>query len=76
MRNSTEKHNLPETRLAKRLLNVWELADLLNCSPKAIRRWADSGRIPRPIKLGSLVRFDKESIEKWIDAGCPKCTRS
>lgn len=53
------------------LLDVGTVAAACDCSPRHIYRLADSDRMPRPIKLGSLVRWRKDDIMAWIDAGCP-----
>ncbi len=58
------------------LLNVRAVADLLDCSPRHVYRMADAGKMPRPLKLGQLVRWKRrggptDSIEGWIAAGCP-----
>ena len=41
------------------------------CSPRHIYRLADAGKMPRPVKLGALVRWNRVTIQEWIDAGCP-----
>jgi excisionase family DNA binding protein len=53
------------------LLNVHSVAKLLACSPRHARRLADTGRMPRPVKLGALVRWSRQEIEDWIAQGCP-----
>ena len=53
------------------LLSVDQLAKLLNCSARHCYRLADAGRLPRPVKLGSLVRWRADEIANWIDDGCP-----
>jgi len=53
------------------MFNVEAVADLLNCSPRHVRRLADAGRMPRPVKLGALVRWNRQVIENWINEGCP-----
>jgi excisionase family DNA binding protein len=53
------------------LFSVGDVACLLNCSKQHIRRLADAGRMPRPVKLGGLVRWNRAEIENWIAAGCP-----
>ena len=53
------------------LLTVHEVADLLHCSARTVYRLADSGRMPRPVRLGALVRWRRATINDWIDAGCP-----
>ncbi|GAB5517221.1 helix-turn-helix transcriptional regulator [Rhodopirellula baltica] len=54
------------------LLSTEDVAnDYLKCSARHVRRLADSGRMPRPIKLGTLSRWPRFIIEDWIAAGCP-----
>jgi excisionase family DNA binding protein len=54
------------------LLDVQDVAKLLNCSSRHVYRLADTGRLPPPIKLGSLVRWPRRSIEAWLAEGCPE----
>jgi predicted DNA-binding transcriptional regulator AlpA len=54
------------------LLDIDGLADLLKCSVRSIPRWADGGRLPRPIKLGRLNRWRRTDIESWIANGMPR----
>lgn len=53
------------------LLSVDQLAKMLNCSTRHCYRLADADRMPRPVKLGSLVRWRAEEIADWLAAGCP-----
>lgn len=55
------------------LLTVDEVATLLNCAPRTVYRFADGGRIPRPIKLGGLVRWNRAELESFLASGCPSC---
>lgn len=55
---------------ASKLLDVKGVAELLNCSKRHVYRLADSGRMPAPVKLGALVRWNKASIDEWIANGC------
>jgi excisionase family DNA binding protein len=57
------------------LIDVGKVAVLLACSVKQIYRMADSGRMPRPVKLGRLNRWRRDEIEAWIQAGCPQLVR-
>lgn len=52
------------------LLNVKQVAALLNCSQRHVFRLAESGRMPRPIKLGQLVRWNRSTLDEWIAKGC------
>jgi len=54
-----------------RLLDVNAVAQLLSCSTRHVYRLADSGRMPRPRKLGVLARWDRGELEKWLADGCP-----
>lgn len=76
--------NDPAERLAGRdsapggpaLLDVQRIARLLACSPRHVYRLTDAGKMPRPVKLGALVRWNRAVVEAWIAEGCPSRTRS
>ena len=54
------------------LLDVKDVARLLGgCSTRHVYRLADAGRMPCPIKLGTLVRWRRSELQAWIDSGCP-----
>lgn len=53
------------------LLDVQAVAGMLDCSPRHVYRMSDGGRMPRPLKLGALVRWRTAEIHEWIAAGCP-----
>jgi predicted DNA-binding transcriptional regulator AlpA len=50
------------------LLDSHEVAALLQCSVRHIHRLSAKGRIPPPIRLGGLVRWDRSVIEQWVAA--------
>ena len=52
------------------LVDVLDFAAMLRCSPRHIYRLCDSGRAPRPFKIGALCRWDRASIQQWIAEGC------
>ena len=54
------------------LLTVHDVAEMLNCSGRTVYRLNDAGRMPRPVRLGSLVRWPRATLERWIDQGCPR----
>jgi excisionase family DNA binding protein len=58
------------------LISIDEVAGILDCSTRHVRRLVDSGRIPRPVKLGALLRWVRTEIDQWIAAGCPNCRKS
>lgn len=62
-----------ESIVSAALLDVNQVAELLNCSTRHVYRLSDGGRMPKPIKLGALVRWSKVAIDEWLSAGCPRC---
>jgi excisionase family DNA binding protein len=61
------------TRERAEMLDVNQVAGLLNCSPRHVYRLADMRRMPRPVKLGALVRWSRQTILGWVAQGCPNC---
>ncbi len=57
------------------LLDVETVARLCGCSAPHVRRLADAGRMPAPVKVGALVRWNRRAIESWIADGCRRTTR-
>jgi excisionase family DNA binding protein len=52
------------------LLDVRGVAALLGCSERHVYRLTDAGKMPSPVRLGSLVRWRRQDIEEWIASGC------
>jgi len=50
-----------------RLLNIKQTSQFLHISESTLRRLVDKDQIPKPIKIGKRVLWDKEKLEKWID---------
>ena len=61
----------PLAGLSAKLLDVKAVAQLLNCSSRHVYRLSDAGKMPRPVKLGTLIRWNRAEIDDWIAAGCP-----
>ena len=55
------------------LLDVHGVAGMCTCSTMHVRRLSDAGKMPPPVRLGSLVRWRRADIEEWLAAGCPPC---
>lgn len=53
------------------LLDVRAVATLLDCAPRTVYRLADAGRMPTPLRVGSLVRWRRIDLDNWLAAGCP-----
>jgi predicted DNA-binding transcriptional regulator AlpA len=60
----------PPTDLADRLLGIPEVAGACGVSPRSVRRYFESGRMPRPVKVSGLIRWRKSDIEAWLADGC------
>lgn len=65
----------PVALAGRRMGDVNAVAEKLACSPRHVYRLSDAGRMPSPMKLGALVRWDLDSIDEWIKQGCPRCDR-
>ena len=55
------------------LFAVGTVARLLDCSTRSVHRWTDKGFMPRPLKIGAMVRWKASAIREWIADGCPDC---
>jgi excisionase family DNA binding protein len=55
--------NKPPTM--SRLMSVPEAAAYIRVSPDTIYTWVSQRRIPY-VKVGKLVKFDVELLDKWI----------
>jgi len=53
------------------LMNVKQLAAILNISPRRIWAMRSSGQMPLPVKLGGSIRWKKQEMLDWIQEGCP-----
>ncbi len=53
------------------LVDVKTVAKLLGRSPQSVSRQDKEGKLPRPIRLGSSVRWDFSELKEWVSAGCP-----
>lgn len=52
-------------------VNARQLASLLQCSVNYVFVMKRGGKLPPPLRLPGILRWDKDVIAKWIDAGCP-----
>jgi len=48
------------------LLTTAEVAGLLHCHERTLRRWCKAGVVPAPVRVGSVVRWRRAEIEKWM----------
>ena len=61
---------LTQAEPSAKLLDVQAVAEMLGCSQRHVYRLSDAGRMPSPVKLGSLVRWSAAAIREWIEGGC------
>jgi predicted DNA-binding transcriptional regulator AlpA len=69
--NSQNATNAVRDGNQRAMMSVDDVAMEIGCCSRSVRRWADSGRMPKQVKLGSLIRWPRAVIEKWIADGCP-----
>ena len=48
------------------LLEADEFAALLRIDIRTLRRWRHEGRVPRPIRGGRGIRWDRRVVEQWL----------
>ena len=53
------------------MLTVDGVAALLVCSRRTVYRLVDADRIPRPVRIGGMIRWPREQFKRWIARGCP-----
>ncbi|MBX9789828.1 MAG: helix-turn-helix domain-containing protein [Pirellulales bacterium] len=53
------------------LLTAAELARELRTSTRSIWRMESAGKLPAPIRWGRAPRWPRETILRWLAAGCP-----
>jgi predicted DNA-binding transcriptional regulator AlpA len=53
------------------LVDAKEAARLCRISESMLYKLNAAGRMPKPVRLGSLLRWRRRDLLEWIDAGCP-----
>ena len=48
-----------------------DLAVMLGVSLRQVWRLNSAGKLPKPIRLGGSVRWNRAEIHQWFEAGCP-----
>jgi len=49
-----------------------QLAVMLQVSRRTLWRLRSTGKIPKPMRVGGIVRWKLDDILEWMAAGCPK----
>lgn len=52
-------------------ISARDLKEMLNVSLRQVWRLNAAGKLPKPIRLGGSVRWNRDEILKWFQAGCP-----
>lgn len=53
------------------LITAKDLSELLNISIRTIWRMDATAELPRSIRLGRSVRWNRKDVLLWIEIGCP-----
>ena len=61
--------------LGRLALSADEVAALLGISRVHVWKLASTGRLPKPVRLGRAVRWDRKNLEAWLAAGAPTSDR-
>jgi len=48
-----------------------ELAEMLDVSLRQVWRLNSADKLPKPIRLGGSVRWNRAEVTAWFEAGCP-----
>lgn len=51
------------------VLTLKECADFLKVAPCTFRRWVYGGKVPKPRKIGHLLRWDAKEFYLWWNNG-------
>lgn len=54
-----------------RLMTVGEVAGLLGLSERQVWKLNTSGKLPAPVRIGRSVRWRRQELLDWIEAGTP-----
>lgn len=52
------------------------IAKKLHCEIKTLQAWRTSGKGPRFVKVGRLVRYRQEDVQAWIESRLVASTSS
>lgn len=59
------------------LLTASQLAEVLNCGVRTLKRWLQEGVAPPPLESpGSRLRWYKPAVRRWLEQHCPGVAES
>lgn len=53
--------------MTDKLISDLEAADLLSCSRSTVWRWAETGVLPKPLRIGGASRWRLSDLEAVIN---------
>ena len=53
------------------MLTIYDVAKMLQLTPRTIQRFVAGKMIPKPVKLGHSIRWVSATIREWIADDCP-----
>ena len=68
---SVSAYVAPKAAGPPKLLTARDVAQLMGCNPRTVYRMAQMGHMPKEIKIGGMIRWNRLLIEQWIEDGCP-----
>ncbi|MBS3735060.1 MAG: helix-turn-helix domain-containing protein [Phycisphaerae bacterium] len=58
--------------MTESMMTVDDVAKFLGCSARTVYRLIATGAMPAPLRIGGLIRWQREVLESWIARGCPR----
>lgn len=71
MLNATEENPVSGAYL----LDTEATAQLLGVCPRTVARMNVTGKLPRPVRLGRCVRWNRHELILWMNYDCPSRER-
>jgi excisionase family DNA binding protein len=62
-----EQHQIPVAPIVQRLLSIIDAATYLGVSPRMVRTWTSTGRLP-VIRFGRRVLLDRMVLDRFIES--------
>lgn len=47
-------------------IDASEFASILNVHPRTLRRWAELGKVPKPLRVGTTLRWRRTIVDLWM----------
>ena len=65
------RDNVETEGTARLALTAEQVAQVMGISRSHVWRLHSSGHLPCPVRLGRAVRWDRKTLEAWLEAGGP-----